>query len=87
MTLTIRHLERCFEAALKEQVDYVGVIISRDNHSVKDLVIHRLQDFQDHIYYYKEQYTQDLIFKKNHSIMIEGFTYGDDVNEIVEDLF
>lgn len=86
MNLTLSNLENCFKVAKKDNFEYVGVKIQMEGFKEPEVIINPIENFDAKLEYYKQAYNDDLTLKSFNGIKIIGFTYGDDLFDIEEDL-
>lgn len=86
MELTMKHLERCFEAAKTNEASYVGVLISMEGFPAPEIIINEYVNYDKKLEYYKKAYKEDLSLKATDTIRIVGFTYGNSLTSIQNDL-
>jgi len=84
--LTMANLERCFETAKEEGYSYVGVKIQMEEFQEPEVIINPNANFDKKLKYYKKAYNDDLTLKSFNGIKIIGFSFGDDYEEIENDL-
>ncbi|MEG1310475.1 MAG: hypothetical protein RR942_06570 [Romboutsia sp.] len=86
--LKINNLEKCFEEAKKDEVEFVGVLISMDGFKRPEIIINGYENFDKKLEYYKGAYNEDLTLKAApNKVKIIGFTMGDTFEEIENLLF
>lgn len=86
MELTMEHLERCFKSAKEKEAPYVGVLISMEGFPTPEVIINELPNYDKKLEYYKKAYNDNLTLKATDTIKIVGFTYGDSLASIQNDL-
>lgn len=84
--LTINNLEKCFETAKKTGARFIGVKIAMNDFPTPEVIINEYPNFDKKLEYYKRAYNTDLTLKATDTIKIIGFTYGNNFNDIQEDL-
>ncbi|MGL5649376.1 MAG: hypothetical protein ACRDDY_16160 [Clostridium sp.] len=85
--MRMKNLEKCFEAAKKENASYVGVLVQMEGYKADECIINKAINFDKKLEYYKFAYNDDLTLKNApDKIKIVGFTYGNDVEDIACDL-
>ena len=86
MILTIKSLENCFNGAIKNNANYLGVKVQLEDRSYSEVIINERRNFDFKWDYYTKAYNEDLIHKHNEKIKIIGFTYGNTFEDIERDL-
>lgn len=86
MELTIKNLEYCFNRALNNNANYLGIKVQLEDKSYSEVIINERRNFAFKWGYYTETYNEDLTHKHNEKIKIIGFTYGNTFEEIERDL-
>lgn len=86
MNLTLQGLEVCFKEAIKQNRKYVGVQIEMQGFDDCEIIINPTSNFESKLEYYKKAYNEDLTLKAFNGIKIVGFTFGDSLHSIGEDL-
>ena len=86
MSITMGHLERCFECAKKENANFIGVAIWTRGNEGLEVIINPSENFNKKLEYYKKAYNDDLILKTYDGIKIVGFAYGKDFDELKSNL-
>lgn len=81
MELTIKNLENCFNGAIENNANYIGIKI-QINEIFCSYVITNRKGFGFELDFCKENYNEDLTHKHNKKIKIIGFTYGDTFEDI-----
>lgn len=85
MELTMKILEACFLEA-KEKGRYIGVKIQMEGVPAPEVIINPFENFDAKLAYYKQAYNDDLILKTFNGIKIIDFTYGEDYEDIENEL-
>ena len=80
------NLEKCFNAAIKENAKYIGVKIETRGSEGAEIIVNPTCNFENKLVYYKKAYTEDLVLKTYDGIIITGFTYADTLKGIETDL-
>lgn len=86
MELTIKNLENCFNGALNNKANYLGIKVQLEDKSYSEVIINERRNFAFKWSYYAETYNEDLTHKHNEKIKIIGFTYGNTFEDIEKDL-
>lgn len=85
--MNIKNLENCFINADKQNKKYVGVLIEMYGFDYPNIIININENFNKKFEYYKNSYNGNLTLKKApDKIKIIGFTYGDTLKDIENDL-
>ena len=84
--LTIGNLENCFNEAMKQHKNYVGVLIRMQGFPKPEIIINENANILVKLDYYKKAYNDDLTLKTFNGIKIIGFTHGDEFADIEYDL-
>lgn len=77
-------LEDCFEEAVRERHNYIGVLIQMEGHPEPELIINEYGNFDSKLAYYKKAYNEDLTLRDDDGTKIIDFAYGDTVEEIAD---
>lgn len=87
MNLTMHNLEKCFEAGIEKNANFIAIRVSCVDMPEDELIINPIENAEDKLEYYKKAYSDDLTLKAApQTISITGFTYGDTLGDIEEDL-
>lgn len=87
MELTIKNLENCFNGALENNANYLGIKVQfEDRFFCCQIIINDRNNFNLGLDYYKKTYNEKLIDKNNVKVKIVGFTYGKTFEDIERDL-
>lgn len=81
------NLERSFKLAKKENAEFVAVRIEMDGFPEAEVIINPIVNANSKLEYYKNTYDENLNHKHTKGIKIVGCTFGNDFNEIEEDLY
>lgn len=84
--LTMENLTKCFEAAKEHGMEYVGIALKFPDAEGTELIINDSYNFDYKLEYYKKTYNDELGHDKVPGLQIVGFTYGNSLAEIEEDL-
>lgn len=84
--MKLTNLENMFNAAIKENVKYVGVKIETRGSEGAEIIVNPTCNFANKLDYYKKAYTEDLVLKSYDGIKITGFTYANTLRGIETDL-
>ena len=84
--LTINNMGNCFNEAIKQGKNYVGVLIEMQGFPKPEIIINENANIQAKLDYYKKAYNDDLTLKTFNGIKIIGFTWGDEFADIEYDL-
>jgi hypothetical protein len=88
MALTLANLNNCFDAAIEQGAQYIGVMIKLPGQEKPEVIINKASSFAVKRDYYNSAYNEDLTHKQaGAGISIVGFTFGDSFSMIAEDLF
>lgn len=87
MILTMNNLEKCFEGAKKDNAAWVAIAVKAPGCKESELILNPSVNFDTKLEYYKKAYDFELNLKACKDIKIVGFTYGDSLGEIEDDLF
>lgn len=86
MDLTFKNLKNCFNNAIDNNAEYVGVLIEMEGFDDAEVIINSRVNIADKLAYYKKTYDEELNHKFSKGIRIVGFTYGDSFEDIQNDL-
>lgn len=86
MILTMGHLEDCFQDAKIDDATWIAVAIKTRGSESSELIINPSVNFDSKLDYYKKAYADNLVLKTYDGIQIVGFTYGDTLEEIEEEI-
>lgn len=86
MELTIKNLENCFNRALENNANYLGIKVQLEEKSYSEVIINERRNFEFKWDYYTKAYNENLTHKHNEKIKIIGFTYGNTFEDIEKDL-
>lgn len=86
MELTLKNLENCFKGAKNNNAKYIGIAVKNINSSKAEIIINPEENFDDKLAYYKEAYNNNLELKSYPKISIIGFSYGNNFEELENDL-
>ncbi|MDC2867577.1 hypothetical protein [Bacillus sp. BP-3] len=76
MDLTLEGLEKCFNEANSEGIEYVAVVIRMEGFPEDEVIINDHYNIPFKLEYYKKTYNEDLSHKYASGINIVGFTHG-----------
>ena len=85
--ITMTNLEIAFNSAKAMGMKYIGVLIETPFLNSPELIISDIANFDNKLHYYKTCFNYDLTNKSSSNIKIVGFTFGNHLYEIEEDLF
>lgn len=86
MNLTLNHLEKSFNKAIKDNMAYVGVLIAMKDLNRVELIINPRQNFEKKLRYYKGAYNKDLTLKANNEIRIVGIAFSNHLSALEHEL-
>ena len=78
MNLTLNHLEKSFNKAIKDNMAYVGVLIAMKDLNRVELIINPRQNFG--------AYNKDLTLKANNEIRIVGIAFSNHLSALEHEL-
>ena len=85
--MNINNLEKCFYEASNQDKKYIGVKVWMYGFEKEEIIINPNKNFGKKFDYYKNAYNENLTLKNApDKIKIVGFTYGDSLEEIEQDL-
>lgn len=85
--MNIDNLEKCFYEASQQDKNYIGVKIEMFGFEEEEIIINPNKNFDKKFDYYKNAYNEDLTLKNApDKIKIVGFTHGNTLKEIEQDL-
>lgn len=84
--MKMENLEKCFNAAIEKDVNYVGVLIQMQGFKTPEIIINETPNFKAKLEYYQKAYDSDLTLKTFNGIKIIGFTYANTFTGIKEAL-
>ncbi|MCT4585270.1 MAG: hypothetical protein N4A54_10125 [Peptostreptococcaceae bacterium] len=85
--MNLKNLENCFINANKQNKKYVGVLIGMYGFDYPEIIINPNENFNKKLDYYKNAYNYNLTLKNApDKIKIIGFSYGDTLKDIENDL-
>jgi hypothetical protein len=84
--MNIYNLENCFNRAIEVGAKYVAVSIGMGGFKEEEIIINPIENAVDKLAYYKQAYFENLNHRFSQDITITGFTYGNSLAEIEEDL-
>lgn len=84
--LNMNHLENNFNYAIEYGEKFVAVKIEMKGFAEAEIIVNPIENAKDKIDYYKKTYDDELNHKYAEGIKIIGFTFGDNMSEIEEDL-
>ena len=84
--LTIDNLEKCFYEASRQEKRYVGILVQMQGFPRPEIIINEKENFDSKFAYYKKAYNEDLTLKTFSGIKIIGFTFGDSLESLEQDL-
>jgi hypothetical protein len=87
MELKMRDLINCFNTANEQQFNWVAILVKNINSEGEELIINPYVNFDDKLEYYQKAYTDDLVLKTYDGIRIVGFTFGNTLEDIENQLF
>lgn len=79
-------LEFCFNMAMAENIEYVGVVIKMEGFPQTEVIINRFENFEKKLEYYKNTYDENLKHKFAEGISIINYAYGYCFESINEEL-
>ena len=86
MELTIKNLENCFNRALENNANYLGIKVQLEERFCSQIIINERNNFDSELDFFKKTYNENLTHKHGEKIKIVGFTYGNTFEEIERDL-
>ncbi|MBL4951102.1 hypothetical protein JK635_02455 [Neobacillus sp. YIM B02564] len=84
--LTIKNLEACFKNAKVLKQNFVAVRIEMEGFPKAEIIVNPIENADSKLAYYQKTYNENLNHKYAKGIKIVGFTFGEDMKEIQEDL-
>ncbi|WP_294376922.1 hypothetical protein [uncultured Clostridium sp.] len=84
--MTINDLEKCYDEAVKNEENFVGVKIQMQGYPKPEIIINPSENFSKKLEYYKNSYNEDLTLKAFDGIKIIGCAHGECFEEIYDDL-
>jgi hypothetical protein len=84
--MKMKNLEFCFNKAIEVDANFVGILVKMDGFPEKELIINSKENIKAKLEYYKNTYDEDLNHKYSKGIRIVGFTYGERIKDVGEDL-
>jgi hypothetical protein len=87
MELKMKDLINCFNTANEQQFNWVAILVKNINSEGEELIINPYVNFDDKLEYYQKAYTDDLVLKTYDGIRIVGFTFGNTLEDIENQLF
>jgi hypothetical protein len=87
MELKMKNLINCFNTTNEQQFNWVAVLVKNINSEGEELIINPYVNFDDKLEYYQKAYTDDLVLKTYNGIKIVGFTFGNTLEDIENQLF
>lgn len=85
--ITMKNLEISFEREKKYNAEFVAVKIEMEGFPEVEFIINPIVNADSKLAYYKNTYDENLNHKHAKGIKIVGCTFGNDWNEIEEDLY
>jgi hypothetical protein len=85
--IKMENLERSFQLAKKENAKFVAVRIEMQGFPEAEVIINPIVNADSKLEYYKKTYDENLNHNHAKGIKIVGCTFGNDWNEIEEDLY
>ena len=86
MELTIKNLENCFNRALENNANYLGIKVQLEERFCSQIIINERNNFDSELDFFKKTYNENLTHKHGEKIKIVGFTYGNTFEDIEKDL-
>jgi wobble nucleotide-excising tRNase len=86
-SFTMENLEICFKNAKGLNQKFVAVKIEMEGFPEAEIIVNPIDNADSKLAYYKNTYDEELNHKFAKGIKIVGFTFGDDMGEIEEDLY
>lgn len=84
--LNIKNLERCFLGAKEQGIKFVAVRIEMEGFPRSEIIVNPIDNAEAKLEYYQKAYDEFLFHKFAKGVSITGFSFGNDMNEIQEDL-
>lgn len=78
----IKELEECFINAVKENKNYVGVLVEMQGFEAPELIINGRANFETKLAYYLKAYNEDLTLKTFNGIRILACNSGYSLDEL-----
>jgi hypothetical protein len=85
--IKMENLERSFQLAKKENAKFVAVRIEMQGFPEAEVIINPIINADSKLEYYQKTYDENLNHIHAKGIKIVGCTFGNDWNEIEEDLY
>lgn len=79
-------LIECFENAIKEGIEFLGVSVAIDNAEQPEFIINHISNYKAKMDYYNDMYDVNLVHKHAENVRILNFGSCDDAGLIVEAL-
>lgn len=87
MSLTLDNLKLAVRGAIKSNATYFGVLIYNEFNEQEELIINTTKNMiEGKLNYYLTAYNDDLTLKTQSKIIIRGFSFANNVEEIRKDL-
>lgn len=87
MQLSQQNLKNCFNQAIEEGAEFVGVRFYIEGFPEEEVIINGKRNFESKLNYYLNTYDENLVHKFSKSkVEITGFTYGWMFDDIQSDL-
>lgn len=84
--LKMKNLELCFESAKKNNVKFVAVKIEIGVGNFTEITVNPIVNADEQLEHYKNTYDDNLRHRYKKGVKIVGFSFGDALDEIEEDL-
>ena len=84
--ITMEYLENCFKRAKEINQKFVAVRIEMEGFPEAEIIVNPIANADSKLFYYKNTYGEELHHKHAKGIKITGFTFGNNMGEIEEDL-
>lgn len=81
---TLKDLEELFEDAIKDNSNYMAIIIKTEGYQDAEIIINSRVNFDKKLEYYKRAYNDDLTLKSFNGIKIVAGICADSLCEIEE---
>lgn len=85
MQLHQKDLESCFNAAYNFDKAYVGVLFATSNQE-PELQVSLVESMDTKLKYFKDNYTNDLVYKHNTEVRVIGLSFGNSLDDIAMSL-
>lgn len=85
--MSLKVLEKCFAEAKENENLFVALALNSPDYKEPEVTIVPRSNFDDKLKYCKSVFNEELVSKHNDSYSIAGYSCGDDIEDLLHDVF